>query len=156
MWSSICQHDHQHSLSEVLVNNADSWVPVQTYRTKSFKSLNILRKQQIKYGRNFGDIKTTCVLYVRQCMRTLWITFTELLLLIISEHNSQRTVKVAISGYTYAVKSAAAVAALVASLFNVAPQTAPLWPKNVPIQSPVSPWRSIGLPSKKYVRKHVM
>lgn len=28
--------------------------------------------------------------------------------------------------YTYAVKSAAAVAALVASLFNVAPQTAPL------------------------------
>lgn len=53
---------------------------------------------------------------------------------------------------TYAVKSAAAVAALVASLFNVAPQTAPLWPKNVPIQSPVSPCRSIGLPSRKHFK----
>lgn len=51
--------------------------------------------------------------------------------------------------FTYAEKSAAAVAALVASLFKVAPQTAPLWPKNVPIQSPVSPWRNIGLPSAK-------
>jgi len=48
---------------------------------------------------------------------------------------------------TDAVKSAAPVAAWVASLFNVAAQTAPLWPSNVPIQSPVSPCRSIGLPS---------
>ena len=48
---------------------------------------------------------------------------------------------------TYAVKSAAPVAANVASLFKVAAQTAPLCPKNVPIQSPVSPWRNIGFPS---------
>ena len=48
---------------------------------------------------------------------------------------------------TYAVKSAAPVAALVAPLLRQAPQTAPLCPSNVPIQSPVSPWRSIGLPS---------
>ena len=48
---------------------------------------------------------------------------------------------------SYAEKSAAPVAALVASLFNVAPHTAPLWPLNVPIQSPVSPCRSMGLPS---------
>lgn len=39
----------------------------------------------------------------------------------------------------YAEKSAAPVAALVASLLIVAPHTAPLWPLNVPIQSPVSP-----------------
>lgn len=50
-------------------------------------------------------------------------------------------------GQTHAVKSAAAVAALVASVLRVAPQTAPLWPRNVPIQSPVSPWRNMGLPS---------
>ena len=39
----------------------------------------------------------------------------------------------------HAEKSAAPVAARVASLLIVAPQTAPLWPLNVPIQSPVSP-----------------
>lgn len=55
--------------------------------------------------------------------------------------------------FPYAEKSAAAVAAFVASLFKVAPQTAPLWPKNVPIQSPVSPWRSIGLPSAREERR---
>ena len=48
----------------------------------------------------------------------------------------------------YAEKSAAPVAALVASLFSVAPHTAPLCPSNVPIQSPVSPCLSIGLPSE--------
>ena len=48
---------------------------------------------------------------------------------------------------THAVKSAAPVAALLASLLRLAPHTAPLWPSNVPIQSPVSPWRSIGFPS---------
>jgi len=40
---------------------------------------------------------------------------------------------------TDAVKSAAPVAALDASRVKAAPQTAPLWPSNVPIQSPVSP-----------------
>ena len=49
---------------------------------------------------------------------------------------------------THAEKSAAPVAARVASLFKVAPHTAPLWPSNVPIQSPVSPWRIIGFPSE--------
>ena len=49
---------------------------------------------------------------------------------------------------SYAEKSAAPVAAFVASLLRVAPQTAPLCPSNVPIQSPVSPCRSIGLPSE--------
>lgn len=48
---------------------------------------------------------------------------------------------------TYAVKSAAPVAAFVASPVKVALQTAPLCPSNVPIQSPVSPCRNIGLPS---------
>ena len=48
---------------------------------------------------------------------------------------------------TYALKSAAPVAARVASLLSVALQTAPLCPSNVPTQSPVSPWRSMGLPS---------
>lgn len=48
---------------------------------------------------------------------------------------------------TYAVKSAAPVAASVASCFNVALQTAPLCPSKVPIQSPVSPFRNMGLPS---------
>ena len=41
---------------------------------------------------------------------------------------------------TLAEKSAAPVAALVASLLTSTPQTAPLWPSKVPIQSPVSPW----------------
>jgi len=48
----------------------------------------------------------------------------------------------------YAVKSAEAVTALEASLLNLALHTAPLWPMNVPIQSPVGPSRSIGLQSK--------
>ena len=50
---------------------------------------------------------------------------------------------------TLAVKSAAAVAARVARLFRATPHTAPLWPSKVPIQSPVSPCRSIGFPSTK-------
>ena len=41
---------------------------------------------------------------------------------------------------TLAEKSAAPVAALVASRLTSTPQTAPLWPSKVPIQSPVSPW----------------
>ena len=49
---------------------------------------------------------------------------------------------------SYAVKSAAPVAACVASLFKVALHTAPLCPSKVPIQSPVSPCRNIGFPSK--------
>ena len=53
--------------------------------------------------------------------------------------------------FTHAEKSAAPVAALVASLLSVAPHTAPLWPSNVPIQSPVSPCRNIGFPSENIV-----
>lgn len=45
----------------------------------------------------------------------------------------------------YAEKSADAVAASVASEERRACQHAPLWPMNVPIQSPVTPSRSIGL-----------
>ena len=48
---------------------------------------------------------------------------------------------------TYAEKSAEAVAASEASEESLACQTAPLWPKKVPIQSPVTPSRSMGLPS---------
>lgn len=47
----------------------------------------------------------------------------------------------------HAVKSADPVAALVAGQFKVAAQTAPLWPSNVPIQSPVSPCLNIGFAS---------
>ena len=57
---------------------------------------------------------------------------------------------------TYAEKSAAPVAANVASLFSAAPHTAPLWPSNVPIQSPVSPCRNIGFPSVKRQNASVM
>lgn len=46
-------------------------------------------------------------------------------------------------------KSAAPDAANVAFLLSATPHTAPLWPSNVPTQSPVSPCRSIGLPSGK-------
>ena len=100
---------------------------------KSFESLWTVwepfkRKKQEGSGRNSGEIKHGVFHMVVRISR---VTFNDVL--IISEHNPQRTPKVAISGCTYAVKSAAAVAALVASLFNVAPQTAPLWPKNVPI-----------------------
>lgn len=42
------------------------------------------------------------------------------------------------------VKSAAAVTAMVASSFRWASHTAPSWPAKVPIQSPVSPSRSMG------------
>lgn len=42
------------------------------------------------------------------------------------------------------LKSPDPVRAKVASLFSLALQTAPLCPLNVPIQSPVSPLRSIG------------
>jgi hypothetical protein len=51
------------------------------------------------------------------------------------------------ASHTRAEKSADAVAACVAGVFRHALHTAPLWPSNVPIQSPVSPLRSIGLPS---------
>ena len=46
-----------------------------------------------------------------------------------------------------AVKSADPVAARVAGAFRQALHTAPLCPSNVPIQSPVVPLRSMGLPS---------
>ena len=46
-----------------------------------------------------------------------------------------------------ALKSAEAVAACVAGALSVALHTQPLWPSNVPIQSPVSALRSIGWPS---------
>merc|ERR1719361_2666588 len=45
------------------------------------------------------------------------------------------------ASHTFAEKSAAPVAALLASLLMSTPHTAPLWPSNVPIQSPVSPAR---------------
>ena len=51
------------------------------------------------------------------------------------------------ASHTRAEKSADAVATCVAGVFRHALHTAPLWPSNVPIQSPVSPFRSIGLPS---------
>lgn len=47
------------------------------------------------------------------------------------------------------VKSAAPVAACVAAVLRATPHTAPLCPSNVPIQSPVSPCRSIGFPSEQ-------
>lgn len=47
-----------------------------------------------------------------------------------------------------AEKSAAPDDANVASLFNATLHTAPLWPMKVPTQSPVSPARNMGLPSK--------
>lgn len=50
---------------------------------------------------------------------------------------------------TYAEKSAAPVAAFVASWFKVALHTAPLCPSKVPIQSPVSPCRNMGFPSNQ-------
>jgi hypothetical protein len=49
----------------------------------------------------------------------------------------------------YALKSAEAVAAWSAGVSRHAAQTAPLCPSNVPIQSPVSPFRNIGFPSAK-------
>ena len=48
---------------------------------------------------------------------------------------------------TRAEKSAEAVAHRSASLSKEQPQTAPLWPTKVPIQSPVRPLRSMGWPS---------
>lgn len=45
-------------------------------------------------------------------------------------------------------KSAAPDAANVAFLLRATPHTAPLWPSNVPTQSPVSPCRSMGFPSR--------
>ena len=48
---------------------------------------------------------------------------------------------------TFALKSAEAVTARVASPLRLAPHTQPLCPSKVPIQSPDSPLRSIGLPS---------
>merc|ERR1719228_1931507 len=51
------------------------------------------------------------------------------------------------ASHSLAEKSAAPVAALVASLFTSTPHTAPLWPSNVPIQSPVSPCLNMGFPS---------
>lgn len=50
---------------------------------------------------------------------------------------------------TFAWKSAAPEAAREASLLMSTPHTQPLWPSNVPIQSPVSPCRNIGFPSVK-------
>lgn len=59
---------------------------------------------------------------------------------------------------TFALKSALPVAALEQALLSDAAQTAPLCPMKVPTQSPVSPCRSIGLPSlqaeiMKYLQK---
>ena len=60
---------------------------------------------------------------------------------------------------TLALKSALPVAALEQALLSDAAQTAPLCPMKVPTQSPVSPCRSIGLPSlqaeiMKYLEKN--
>lgn len=52
---------------------------------------------------------------------------------------------------TYALKSADAVAQRNAGVSRQAAHTAPLWPSKVPIQSPVSPFRSIGFPSTNEV-----
>lgn len=49
----------------------------------------------------------------------------------------------------YQLKSAEAVAALLMSGLSLACQTAPLCPIKVPIQSPVWPWRNMGLPSEQ-------
>ena len=51
------------------------------------------------------------------------------------------------ASHTRAVKSADAVSASSAGLFSFAAHTAPLCPSKVPIQSPVSPFLSIGFPS---------
>lgn len=51
-------------------------------------------------------------------------------------------------------KSAAPDAAKVAFLLSATPQTAPLCPSNVPTQSPVSPCRNIGLPSRINKDRH--
>ena len=54
-----------------------------------------------------------------------------------------------IASHNFTEKSAEAVAAFVAGKFSFADHTAPLWPANVPIQSPVSPLRSIGFLSRQ-------
>ena len=54
------------------------------------------------------------------------------------------------ASHTLAEKSAAPVAALLASLLMSTPHTAPLCPSNVPIQSPVSPARNIGFPEMEF------
>lgn len=52
---------------------------------------------------------------------------------------------------TYAVKSAEPDAARNAFVSKQQLQTAPLWPSKVPTQSPVSPFRSMGLESEPHV-----
>ena len=70
--------------------------------------------------------------------------------------NNQKVASLASACYhTFALKSAAPVAALVAWGFKATPHTAPLWPSNVPIQSPVSPCRSIGFPSVNIMNSFV-
>jgi len=54
---------------------------------------------------------------------------------------------------SYAVKSAEPVAARKALVSKQQLHTAPLCPSNVPIQSPVSPFLSIGLESESQSRK---
>lgn len=71
-----------------------------------------------------------------------------------ADQSTQRTICLCLSSsssspvsasHTLAEKSPDAVAARVAGMFSAAPQTAPLWPSNVPIQSPVSPERIIAV-----------
>ena len=55
---------------------------------------------------------------------------------------------------TYVEKSAEAVAARKALVSKQQLHTAPLCPSNVPIQSPVSPFLSIGLESENQAKTH--
>ena len=80
-------------------------------------------------------------------LRKSYYEFLQVTLAILRESEFMTTKSQNHFQITYALKSAAPVAARVASLLSVALQTAPLCPSNVPTQSPVSPWRSMGLPS---------
>ena len=94
---------------------------------------------------HWHPMKPICPHKNRSRNRTVWTVRLETFFyscLDLSKMNCWR-----VSLISYAEKSAAPVAAFVASLLRVAPHTAPLCPSNVPIQSPVSPCRSIGLPS---------
>ena len=65
----------------------------------------------------------------------------------LSHHKKNKNHYIVNDKWAYAVKSAEAVAAFRALLSKQQLQTAPLWPSKVPIQSPVSPFLSIGLES---------
>ena len=71
----------------------------------------------------------------RSALRTIWPCLTEMIGWPL------------LTFHTLAVKSAEPVTARSPNSEIREHQIAPLWPRNVPIQSPVTPFRSIGFPS---------